>query len=196
MNMGIVTSFIIGGLLLLSMLQLNNQVLKNSTQATLNRSSKGHVETLRRIISHDFNRIGLGSGSKIKSFNPPGFINFSANIYGNGTHTVIWHFKKNVKINDTPNPDDRRLQRNGPIDATGGSKPSNFRVVDFSITGYKDIEGTEVTTDKDQIKSLTVEVVYESPQSVTLNSGDPYYPKAVWRKHFVPNNLQFKKIAN
>jgi hypothetical protein len=196
MNAGIVTSFIVGGLLLLAMLQLNTQVIQHSTQTTMDINSKTHVETLRRLISNDFSQIGFGKGSKIKSFNPPHFINFSADIYGQGTAEIIWHFKENVKIKDTSNPDDRRLQRNGPIDASGGSKPTKFRVVDFSITGYKDIQGEIETTNKNEIKSLTVEVVYESAESVSYNNSESYFPRAVWRKHFVPPNIQLENSGN
>lgn len=194
MNIGITTSFIVGGLLLLTVLQFNNQLIQNSTETTLNINDKNHVETLRKVITQDFKSIGFGKNSKIKSFNPPHFINFSADVYGEGTSEVIWHFKENVKVNDTSNPDDRILQRNGPIDATGGSKPTKFRAVSFSITGYKDIQGTQVTTDKDEIRSLTVEVVYESPETLSVGSGQDYYSKSIWRKHFVPGNLQFKTV--
>lgn len=193
MNAGIVTSFIIGGLLLLSMLQLNTQVIQQSTQTTLNMNSKNHIETLRRIVSNDFSSIGFGKGSKIKSFNPPHFINFSANVNGTGTQTVIWHFKENVKAKDTSNPDDRRLQRNGPIDASGGSKPTRFQVIEFEITGYSDIKGHNITTDKKEIRSLSVKIVYESGEPISYGNGDPYYATSTWRRHFVPNNLQFKK---
>ncbi len=90
MNTGILTSFIVGGLLLLSMIHLNNQALQNSTNVTLDLHNKGQVETIRKIIKQDFNSIGFGKNSKIKSFNPPHFINFSADIYGNGTSEVAF----------------------------------------------------------------------------------------------------------
>lgn len=187
MNTGILTSFIVGGLLLISMIHLNNQALQNSTNVTLDLHNKTQIETIRKIIKQDFSRIGFGKNSKIKSFNPPHFINFSADVSGNGTSEVIWHFKESVQVKKTSNPNDRILQRNGPVDKTGGSKPTKFRVVDFSITGYSDIEGKNETTDKEQIKSLRINIVYESPEN-TSTSDD--YSKTVWQKLIVPNNLQ------
>lgn len=71
MNIGIVTSFLIGGLLLLAMLHFNNQVNQHSTEITIESIEKGHANTLRRIISQDFNRIGFGNGNKITAFVPP-----------------------------------------------------------------------------------------------------------------------------
>ncbi|MEL7834054.1 hypothetical protein [Fodinibius sp. Rm-B-1B1-1] len=194
MNLGITTSFIIGGLLLLAMLQLNNSMLKNSAEITMDLNDQSHIETIRKIVAHDFSRIGLGKNSKIKAFNPPHFINFSADVYDEGTAEVIWHFKENVQVKSTSNPSDRILQRNGPIDTSGGSKPSRFQVVDFSITGYSDIQGTTVTTDKNEIKSLRIKVICESPEPVSKNGGQTYYTKAAWEKLIVPNNLQVENL--
>lgn len=193
MNIGITTSFIIGGLLLLAMLQLNFRMLQNSTEVTMDLNNKNHIETIRKFIKQDFSRIGFGENSKIKSFNPPHFINFSADVFDQGTAEVIWHFKENVDIKDTSNPNDRRLQRNGPIDSSGGSKPTKFRVVNFSITGYSDFQGTVETTDKEEIKSLRINVVYESPEPIGSNSN---YSKVVWEKLIVPKNLQIDNSIN
>lgn len=192
MNLGIVTSFIIGGLLLVAILQFNSRVMQRSAELTVDMMDKDKIETMRQIISRDFTRMGFGKNSKIKTFNPPHFINFSADINDLGTSEIIWHFKESVQIHETTNPDDRRLQRNGPVDSTGGSQPLKFNVVDFSITGYKDVQGTIETSDKNEVKSFLVEIVYESPEPVSKN----HYPRSVWRKHFVPSNLQFKRINN
>ncbi|WP_148898315.1 hypothetical protein [Fodinibius salinus] len=191
--MGIVTSFLVGGLLLLTMLQFNNQVMQNTSQTTLDVNSKKHMETVRKIITHDINRIGFGENNKINAFNPPHFINFKANIYGSGTKTVKWQFKENKKVKDTANPDDRVLMRVGPVSKSNGNKPTRYNVVDFSITGYSDIYGNTETTDKDQIKSLLIKIVYEAPESM---SKDDNYPRTVWQKHIVPNNLQFDQPQN
>jgi len=187
MNIGIVTSFLIGGLLLLAMLHFNNQVTQHSTEVTIESIEKGHANTLRRIISQDFNRIGFGNGNQITAFVPPYHINFKADIYGQGTREIKWQFKPNKQVNSTTNPDDRVLQR---VEAGSGSKPTTFHVVDFQITGYQDNRGTIVTTDKTQIKSLRVKVVYESPEPIPLGTGKETYHKTVWEKLFVPNNLQ------
>lgn len=193
MNMGIVTSFLVGGLLLLAMLQFNNQVMQSTSQTTLDVNSKKHMETMRKIITHDFNRMGFGEANEINAFNPPHFINFKADINGTGTKTIKWRFKKNKKVTDTSNPDDRVLMRVGPVSESNGNKKTTYNVVDFSITGYSDIYGNNETTDTDQIRSLLVEIVYEAPESM---SEDNDYPRTVWQKHIVPNNLQFDQTEN
>jgi hypothetical protein len=191
MNFGITTSFVVGGLLLLAMLHLNSQVLQNSAEITLNAKDKSEVETIRQIITQDIKRIGFGNNSSIATFNPPHFINFRADVYGQGTSQIIWHFQENVQVNKTTNPDDRILKRNGPIDSSGGSKPTNFHVVDFSMTGYSDAQGTNVTTDRNEIRSIRVKIVTESPEPLNRANGQNYYPRTVWEKLIVPTNLQF-----
>ncbi|PAU93292.1 hypothetical protein CK503_12785 [Aliifodinibius salipaludis] len=191
MNFGITTSFVVGGLLLLAMLHLNGQVLQNSVEITLNATDKTKVETIRQVITQDLKRIGFGNNSSIAAFNPPNFINFRADVHGQGTSQVIWNFQENVQVNETTNPDDRVLRRNGPIDSTGGSRPTVFNVVDFSMTGYSDAQGTNVTTDRNQIRSIRVKIVTESPEPLNGANGQNYYPRTVWEKLIVPTNLQF-----
>lgn len=190
MRLGIATSFIIGGFLLVSILYLNNKVFQNSYEITVNSSDKTKFEAIRQIITQDFSRIGFGNASKINMFNPPHRINFSADVYGQGTSTVIWRFQENVQVHETSNPDDRVLKRNGPVDNTGGSKPTDFHVVDFELTGYSDVQGTNETTDKEEIRSLRIKIVTESPEPISTGSGDPYYSRTVWEKLIVPSNLQ------
>lgn len=197
MNVGIITSFIIGGLLLISMLTLNNTVMLESSKATIDITNKAYVDNLRDVITHDFNRIGFGQGAKIVNFLPPDKIIFQSDIYGQGTKQVIWQFKKNTPVNNTSNPNDRVLMRIGPIDSTNTTKNLKFRAFDFKITTYKDKDGTMQTNDKSEIKSLLVELIYESPEPLgKSNNGEGYYYRSVWKKHFVPNNIQFQDLNN
>lgn len=191
MKLGIITSFLIGGLLLLSILKFNNQVMQHSAEITLDANEKAKMEALRQVISQDFSRIGYGDGNKINNIKSD-MIVFKADVYGSGTSTIKWQFKSNKKVKETTNPDDRALQRVGPVDTTSGSKSTEFNVVHFSVTGYEDAKGEDETTDVNRIKSLLVEVIYEAPEPISFGSGDPTYSKAVWKKLFVPNNLQFE----
>lgn len=195
MNVGIVTSFIVGGLLLISMLTLNNTVMLESSKSTIDISNKAYVDNLRDVITHDFNRIGFGDGAKIVNFLPPDKIILQADIYGNGTKQLIWQFKENAPVNGTSNPNDRVLMRIGPIDASNSSQNTKYRVIDFKMTAYKDKDGTMETSDKSEIKSILVEITYESPEPVGKgNNGEGNYSRSVWKKLFVPNNIQFQDL--
>ena len=192
MNINMATSFIVGGLLLISILTLNNMVMKDSYDTAIHERNRNRINTLRQMISQDFERIGFGDGAMIQSFDPPHRIVFRADVLGYGPAQVIWHFRENVQNHDTGNPDDRELQRNGPLDETNGSKPTKFTVIDFAVTGYSDAAGSEETEQPAMIKSLRVEVVYESAEP--LGDGPNRYQRSTWSKHFVPYNLQLEKV--
>lgn len=197
MNAGIVTSFIVGGLLLISMLTLNNTVMLESSKTTIDISNKAYVDNLKDVITHDFNRIGFGDGAKIVNFLPPDKIILQSDIFGNGTKQLIWQFKDNTPVNDTSNPNDRVLMRIGPVDSTNTTKNTKYSVVDFKMTAYKDKEGMQETSDRSEIKSILVEVVYESPEAIGNNhNGQGNYYRSVWKKLFVPNNIQFQDLNN
>lgn len=197
MNISLTTSFIIGGLLLLTMLALNSMVMQESSKTTIEMSNRQIIDDLRQVITQDFNHIGFQPADQnnakpsIASFNPPEKINFFADVYGQGGQIIKWQFLKNTDYKETANPNDRVLQRNGPLSTKPGSGMERFPVVDFSLTGYSDIQGDSVTTDKDAINSIRVRIVYESPEPIGKdgNGNDRYY-RAVWRKLFVPSNIQ------
>ncbi|WP_138430328.1 hypothetical protein [Fodinibius saliphilus] len=195
MNAGITTSFIVGGLLLLAILQFSSNVFQNSAEITLDMNDKHNIVTLRQIIEHDFSRIGFGNGPNdvIKNFNPPHLIIFNADLTGNNSAAEVkWHFKSNKPVNSTSNPNDHVLLRHAPMDSSNGRVKNKYHVVDFSITGYSDANGENTTTDKNDIKSILVEVIYESPEAVTQKTNGTQYSRSTWRKLFVPSNLQFK----
>jgi hypothetical protein len=189
MKLGIITSFLIGGLLMLATIRFNTRVMQESVEITMNVSNKSHLEALRQVISHDFSRIGFGEGNQINTLKSWQIV-FKADIYGDGTSVVKWQFNENKKVKETPNPNDRVLTRHGPVNSTGAQVKTTFHVVDFSITAYEDTSGETETTDPDKIKSLRVEIVFESPEEV----GSQGYAKTVWRKLIIPNNLQFKNL--
>ncbi|NGP87821.1 hypothetical protein [Fodinibius halophilus] len=191
MNAGITTSFIVGGLLLLAMLQFSGKVFQNSAEITLDMNNKNQVVTIRHMLEHDFSRIGLGTNSSINSFSPPNRINFTADIAGNGPRTIVWNFQENAPVNSTSNPNDRKLIRTGPVDSTPGNANTQFAVVDFSITAFSDHIGKDTTTTTNDIKSILVEVVYESPEAIARDANEAHYSRSTWRKLFVPGNLNF-----
>jgi hypothetical protein len=59
------------------------------------------------------------------------------------------------------------------------------------MTGYSDAQGTNVTTDRNEIRSIRVKIVTESPEPLNGANGQNYYPRTVWEKLIVPTNLQF-----
>jgi hypothetical protein len=191
MNISLVTSFVVGGLLLLSMLTLNNMVMLESSKSTIDMSNKVYVDNLREIITNDLNRIGYGNNAKINSISDEKIV-FTADVFGNGLQEITWEFKDDSEVLSTTNQNDYILLRKGPIDASNSIEEIEYRVVDFKITAFKDKEGKMQTYDKSEVKSVKIELIYESPEPLGRGSGTYY--RSVWRKHFVPNNIQFQDL--
>lgn len=191
MNLSMITSFAVGGLLLLSILTLNNMVMIESSKTTVDISNKVYVDNLREVITNDLNRIGFGFNASVNSVSENRIV-FEADIFGNGMTEITWEFEDDNAVNTTSNPNDYVLKRIGPVDVSNSSETMTFRVVDFKITAYKDRNGQELAADESELKSVRVELIYESPEP--LGRGDGKYYRSVWRKHFVPNNIQFQDL--
>lgn len=193
MNMGIVTTFVIAGLLMVSILTLNSRVMINSSKTTADLVNKKKMETLRQLIENDFSRIGFGNDAEIEIFSPVK-IQFKADIEGNGTKIVIWHAKDDTPSTNTTNPNDYKLLR--IIKNKSGTSTESeveFNIVDFKVTAYDEITNGNPTTQTEDIESFLIEVVYESAEPTGEDSdGNDIYTTSRWRKYIVPSNLQFE----
>ncbi len=199
MNLSLITSFTVGGLVLLSILALNRNMMLHSAESTVQLTNQYHHDELFRLISHDLSRIGYGfpTGGKkleIQQFKDD-MIKFSSDVTDEGVDEVLWIFTGNPAT-QTPNPNDKVLRRRGSIGSgTPGNLETDFFIVDFKLTGYEDTQGIQETTVKGQIKSILVEIVYESPVPVNMgNNQQNNYDRKYWRKLIVPKNLQFQRF--
>ncbi len=190
MNAGIITSFVIGGILLISILVFNQQVLMNNQELTLNSVSQGSINDIVEVLTNDFNRIGFNSGtanpfSQIDSDN----IAFLADAFDTdnyGVTTIRWYFDKTDPVTSTSNPNDYYLKRTGPITSnTYGTL--KFPVVDFKLS-YFSATGS-VTNNTSIVKKIEVELIVESGEPFHVNSSTENYPRNVWKRIFVPNNI-------
>jgi len=196
MNISLITSFTIGGLVLLSIFTLNRNMMLHSAESTVQLTNQYQHDELFRLISHDLSRIGYGFSSggnnvEIQQFKDD-MIKFRADVMDEGLAEVLWQFPGNP-VPQTPNPNDKRLFRRGSVGSgTTGNLKTDFNVLDFKLTGYRDSAGTDETTDKDEIKSILVEIIYESPVPTNSRSANnDEYDRKYWRKLIVPKNLQF-----
>ena len=197
MNTGITISFIIGGLLLISIITLNARVVENSGEAVLNMSAKQKVETVSQVMTHDFLRIGYNTGDEpanaIKNItaNPAGKIyriEFEADINDNNTADPViitweWKGKDNTrKVTATENDADYELRRT----VTGGGSPEtyNYAVTDFTFEFIN--ENKSVTTNPKAVKIINVTLVTQAPEKYGSRNG---YETSIWQKTFTPPNL-------
>jgi len=179
MNFGLTASFISGGILLISLLSLQLNLFRNSTQSTLSLMSMNNVEAITEVIDHDLTKVGYDVTSDVITFADANQITFLSDINNDGTtNTVTWQFDPAQPDTDTPNPNDRQLQRT--VDGNTITFPLN--VTSFSLE-YKTKRGTS-TTDPDSICRIHVEIICQAP--------DRYhgrYAEAVWEKTYIPINF-------
>lgn len=198
MNLSLITSFAVGGLVLLSILTLNRNMMLHSAETTVHLTNQYQHDELFRLISHDLSRIGYSPNPAnepiIEEFGNDN-VKFKADVMDEGMAVVEWKLF-NTAVLQTPNPNDKRLMRRGSVGSgTLNSLESDFSVIDFKLTGFRDTDGNIETSDKDQIKSILVEIIYEAP--VPINSSHATqddYDRKYWRKLIVPKNLQFQQL--
>ncbi len=192
MNIGITTSFIVGGLLMLSILHMNYTVSNNSRQSTMQMIAKTKQQTISQTITADFQRMGYGvkENEPVITFAGSEKIVFKATI-GGSKHNIIWQFNSSAKYKKTENPNDYKLRRTGPV-ANGKVSTTFYSVVSFNLT-YYDMQGNE-TTAKSKVDKIKVKIVTESPQPLTSSTGKKEYGRSFWQRTIVPSSLHIRNM--
>lgn len=189
MNFGITISFAIGGLLMLSILTLNQNVMVQSYQFTADIMEKNQIDNLRQLITNDIKRIGLGESSELLNFSDS-HIRFRARVDGQN-RVISWRVMPGNSFNIPSNPSLVGLRRQGPFGDENNTQV-DYPVKRFEVIAYSDPDGTVVTTDKNQVRSIRIELEVESLQPTGNNSdGTPHYASSSWQMLFKPDNLIF-----
>jgi hypothetical protein len=147
----IIGSMLIGGLLLLAALGMNNSASKNTFKVEEDLTVQENLTSLIQNLEYDFRRIGYRSGG----YPPPtdscivygrsDSIAFLSDVDDDGRlDTVIWYFEK-TPIANCPNPNVRMLVREVVSNGTTQVDSSNLGVTEFSVD-YLDAFGVQVPT--------------------------------------------------
>lgn len=207
MNLGLVTSYIIGGIILLSILAMNMSLSNSSTEITLTQVTREKAASVSEMIAHDIQKMGYNREEKTNTILTKALehkIEFNSNIDNsedNTVETVSWefHIDPDLEVGSTKNPNDYILLRtvkdasDNVIDKT----PIGVGVTEFKIQ-YYDEYGKPVSdalsdpqSNISSIKQLYVKLALESGEPIYSNSGgDGRYIKTVWEKRFSPPNLE------
>jgi len=187
MNLGITISYIVGGLLLISILMLNNSVMQNSYQHTVHMTTGTQVDEIRRLIMHDMQYLAFGFDSDILNYSD-NHLRFRSQYEGQN-RVFSWQLQNNT-FNGTNNPNDRVLRRNGPMDDNPGSTMTTYPVVRFHVQAFSDEKGEVEAASKEDVRSILIEVIVESAEPVGSNpDGSPRYSRSGWKKLFLPDNI-------
>lgn len=190
MNTGIVITFVIGGLFMISILAFNVQVTNQTQELTLGALNQNTLDNLVDVLANDFDKIGFNSGTSvpfttIQSQN----IIFQADVYDNDSYSstdIRWYFDSSDPVSTSSNPNDYYLKREGPIGT------SSYGTIEFPVTYfymiYYTADGTP-TTNKSAVKKIEVELIVETGEAYTITSSVQEYPRLIWKRTFVPNNI-------
>ncbi|TYP95661.1 hypothetical protein LX73_0976 [Fodinibius salinus] len=201
MNLGLTTSFIIAGLLLISILTMNINLSQSSTKLTVRQITNQKTNTVSKILQKDIGNIGYSSSGSISSSIKDAqsdYIKFETDIDNNGSvETIEWTFTS-TDASNTQNPDDKVLIRS----VDGNQTKIKSGITRFELT-YYDKDRNEISysaiasllgggqAERDKIRYIDVSLTVESTEKVGgANSTDSEYIKVYWNNQFSPPNLR------
>lgn len=185
MNISLIISAIIGGLLMLAMIGLNTRVTQSAGLKTMQFAAKAKVEAVSSYITADLRQVGAGitMGNKIEQITQDRFT--FRRIRADGvTETVQWRWVNNLGVAESQNPNDRRLYRivnaaNTAADTTDfGSGIVSFEYRYLTATG-------ESTLLPSLVKSIRVRMIVESNVSYMDE-----WARSYWETDITPRSLQ------
>lgn len=198
MNLNIITSFIIAGILLLMLAYMNSGVGKNAAEVVLSQSKQSQKLDIQKIISYDFPKIGYDSNNSLDtliSFADSDRIKFYSNIdnSANGSiETITWEYTDD-EIPNTANEDDRVLKR--IVD--GNENPISIGITGFEIAYFDTLGGNTPmavpipTSNLSSIRQIEITLTIQNADKIENSiSGNLEYITTQWVKRFTPRNLQ------
>ncbi len=209
MNLGLITSYIIAGMLMLAIITMNINLSTSSSDLTLSQIQKQHVQTVTDMLTYDIPKIGFAQGGKVTKYNDPSTgssymmiaaadsnrISFHSDIDNDGDiDDVSWEFTTDP-VGSTNNPNDYILVRS----QNGVDTEITLGVTKFVINYYDqygDSKANKMSTpvsaaNLSTIKQIDIELVIESKEKIRYSvNADGRYVASAWEKRFTPRNLQ------
>lgn len=194
MNIGVVTSFVVGGILLLAILAMNINISRSSTGLTMRQITQQNVNTVSDVINYDFPKIGFNQWSPIANSITTAKSNqiiFKSNIDNSSDgseETIEWFFDTSAPVTSGTNPDDYILYRI----KDGTPTALSIGVTRFELSyfdGNRDLLATPVSNPED-IRHIKINLVVSSKEKLgDPGPGDGDYLKSPWERTFTPKNL-------
>lgn len=209
MNLGLITSYIIAGMLMLAIVTMNINLSTSSSDLTLSQINKQHVQSITDMLTYDIPKIGYAQDGKVTKFTNPSTgsayqmisvadtnkITFHSDIDNDGDiDQVTWELTANP-VSTTNNPNDYILVRS----QNGVDTEIKLGVTKFKINYYDEYGdnktnrmSTPVTgSSLENIKQIDVELVLESKEKIRYSvNADGRYVASAWEKRYTPRNLQ------
>ena len=174
--LGFIGSFLIGGLLLLSILTFQSDLRDYSYKHTNALIARDNAKGVIEVLEAEFFQIGAGIIGTAFVEHDSNSIKYSTDLDRDGTIDSVSYFLSNTLDSATPNPNDKILYRvvnNGPpLSIAMGV--IDFKVKYFNSNGAETTFCTEITS---------VEVTLEMENTIPY---DGEYSSFLWRKKITP----------
>ena len=174
-------SFIIGGMLLLSILSLNADIMQTATINNLGTNAQQNVTNIVSILEYDFRKIGYRVPSGIDAITDmtDSTIDFLADVDNDGTVDSVGYFLgPTSEPSGTENPNDRYLYRR----VNGTANDVALGITSWTLT-YYNVSGS-ITATPANVRSIRISFTVE-----TIIPFDTTYGSARWEGRFTPKNL-------
>jgi len=174
-------SFIIGGMLLLSILSLNADIMQTATMNSLDTNAQQNVTNIVSILEYDFRKIGylVPSGTDAITALSDSTIAFLGDVDNDSVVDTVSYFLGPIsEPTETENPNDRYLYRQ--VNGTTNDVALGMRAW---ILTYYDISGS-ITVTPANVRSIRISFWVQ-----TIIPFDTSYGEARWEGRFTPKNL-------
>ncbi len=183
----VVGSFIIGGIVILIMANLNLFISTTSQDNLYANITQRNLAGTSEVLEHDFYKMGFKvSGGRITQADSNS-ITFNADLENTGTEDKIEYYLGNVsELSNTKNPNDRILYRKiNTSSAKVAGVVTKFDLTFFDSTGSQINYGAlNSQTQRDKIRLLTIYLQVQSAEPV-----DGSYQAAEWKRKIFPKNF-------
>ena len=207
MNIGIITSYIVAGIILLSLLMMNMRVSNSSAEITLTQITRDKALAVTDLLYYDIPNMGydkLDKTPQVITIADSSRIQFYRKIdrFSIGDPELITWELTSDPIPETPNPNDRVLLRR--VESGGIEEVTEIRtgVTKFKLW-YFDEHGLSTLPSSgefmptpitgaylDSVKQIYVTLELQSAEPLRINSNNQRYIRSAWEKRFSPNNLE------
>lgn len=209
MNLGLITTYVIAGVLFVAIVMMNLNLSSNSSELTMTQITKEHVSTISEMLSYDITKIGYAQSGKVTDFTNPATgdpytmisfadsskVMFNGDVDNDGSiDTITWELTDS-KVTSTANPNDFILVRKQGTEET----EIKLGVTRFTIAYYDEYgeqKENRMTTpisgsNLENIKQIEIELVLQSRETISYRPGDEgRYISSAWQNRFTPRNLE------
>jgi hypothetical protein len=211
MNIGIVTSYIIAGMIILGIAMMNIRVQNSSAELTISQMLREYVVNITEMLNddlpnmgYDVNRTTLDNdevGNKILTYANSNRIQFYRNLSSDPTRTpdrITWELFDDNPVSGNPNI--KTLARIVEFESTGAPDTTKIRVgvTEFELRYYSTV-GAPLSSNMSppasgsslsDVRQIHVILEVQSIEPVyTRATGDGRFVRSVWEKRFTPMNL-------